>query len=258
MVDMIDSVGAFALPSYPVDAAPVWVDALAVAAGSVGVASQWPQVWRLWRTGRYAGLSTLSCILNVLTPATWLAYGLSQLSGVQIIMNSLALLGSIGVILGLAVRASLRLRAWLPTLLAGLTAIAAMAVVGGPLVAGAVASAVTLAMALPQVWLLLRGRITGVLDASGVSRTRWGMSALCNVGWVSYGVLVTDPAIGFTATTMVLSSVAVLVLCAGTAAAPLLRAVPDLPADSLALPASAPGPVPAGGALPSERVACSP
>ena len=108
---------AFDLPTYPVDAAPLWVDALALTAGGIGVLSQWPQVWRLWRTGRYAGLSTLSCILNLLTPATWFAYGVSQLSAVQMLVNGLALVGGTAVLLGLVARAGLELRAWLPAVL---------------------------------------------------------------------------------------------------------------------------------------------
>lgn len=221
---MIDSV-AFDLPSYPVHAAPLWVDATAAAAGSIGVLSQWPQAWRLWRTGRYAGLSTLSCILNLLTPATWFAYGLSQLSGVQILMNGLALIGGAAVLLGLAVRAGLRPRAWLPAAMSGLSIIAAVAVFGGTGPSGALASTVTLSMALPQVWLLLRGRLRGGLDASGISLARWGLIAFCNVGWLSYGVLVTDPAITLTAIVMVLSSVAVLALA--VTVRPALRVVPD-------------------------------
>ncbi len=251
---MIDSEAAFALPSYPVDAAPLWVDALAVVAGSIGVLSAWPQVWRLWRTGRYAGLSTLSCILTVLTPATWFAYGLSQASGVQIVMNGLALIGGTGVLSGLVVKAGLRTRAWLPAVAGGVAVITLVAVIGGTPVAGVLASTVTLAMALPQVWLLLRARISGALDAGGVSRTRWGMSVLCNVGWVSYGVLVTDPAIMTTASVMVVSSVAVVALSAGAAAAvPALRVVPDLPGVPDLSADEAPG-----AGLPNERVACSP
>src|SRR5215207_404396 len=195
---MIDSV-AFDLPTYAVAAAPIWVDALAATAGGIGVLSQWPQVWRLWRTGRFAGLSTLSCILNLLMPATWFAYGLSQLSGVQILVNGLALVGGTAVLLGLVARARLRLRAWLPAVMLGLAVVTAVTVIGGTGPSGALASTVTLSMALPQVWLLLLGRLRGGLDASGVSRARWWLAGLCNLGWVIYGVLVTDPAITFTA-----------------------------------------------------------
>jgi hypothetical protein len=74
---VIDSAAAHAahaaLAAYPVNAAPLWVDALASVAGGVGIASQWPQVWRLWRSRQHAGLSTLSCVLNLLTPFCWIA-----------------------------------------------------------------------------------------------------------------------------------------------------------------------------------------
>jgi uncharacterized protein with PQ loop repeat len=233
------------LPSYPVHAAPLWVDAMAAAAGSVGVLSQWPQAWRLWRTGRYAGLSTLSCILNLLTPATWFAYGLSQLSGVQILVNGLALIGAAAVMLGLVVRGGLRLLAWLPAVALGLAVVTAVTVFGGTGPSGALATTVTLSMALPQVWLLLRGRFRGGLDASGISLARWGLIALCNIGWLSYGVLVTDPAITLTASVMVLSSAAVLVLA--VTVRPALHVVPDVGAA-----------VGAGAAVPPDRIACSP
>jgi uncharacterized protein with PQ loop repeat len=260
---MIASTAPAVLAAYPVNAAPLWVDALAALAGGIGIAAQWPQAWRLWWSRQYAGLSTLSCVLNVLTPVCWFAYGLVQGSVVQIALNGTAIVGSVGVLLGLVVRARLRAREWLPPLLGGAAAIATVALVGGAPAAGALASVVTLSMALPQVALLLRGRLRGGLDTSGVSRPRWAMSTACNVGWFSYAFLVADPAIGFTSGAMVVSSVLVLVLCRPVAqvapvVAPVLRLVPaavDLPAggSSGAVPAD-----PSGGALPTERIACSP
>jgi uncharacterized protein with PQ loop repeat len=258
---------SLALPSYPVDAAPLWVDALAGMAGGLGILSQWPQVWRLWRSRQYVGLSTLSCVLNLLTPLCWFTYGVVQGSGVQMILNGLALVGSGAVLTGLVVRARLRLRQWLPALAAGATVVVAVGIVGGPAFSGALASLVTLSMALPQVWLLLRGRIAGTLDASGVSQTRWRLSAICNVGWFSYGLLVTDVAIGITSGAMVISSVLVLVLCAGRSGrraveTPVLAVVggpvEDAPTDAEQVASRAEPAKASGSALPADRVACSP
>jgi len=257
---MIGSLSIVGLPSYPVDAAPLWVDALAGLAGGLGILSQWPQVWRLWHSRRYVGLSTLSCVLNLLTPLCWFTYGVVQGSGVQMILNGLALVGAAGVLAGLVVRAGLRLREWLPTLVVGAVVVAGVGVFGGPPFSGALASLVTLSMALPQVWLLLRGRIAGTLDASGVSRGRWALSGTCNIGWLSYGLLVTDPAITITSAVMMVSSWLVLGLCAGSARrraveTPVLAVVGGVAEEAGRGGAEARGTVPA---LPSERVACSP
>jgi len=263
---MIESLSV-ALPAYPVDAAPLWVDALAGVAGSLGILSQWPQVWRLWRSRQHAGLSTLSCVLNLLTPFCWFTYGVVQGSGVQMILNGLALVGGSAVLAGLVVRARLRPREWLPVLGGGAAVVAAVGIVGGPAYSGALASVVTLSMALPQVWLLLRGRVAGTLNSSGVSRARWQLSGICNIGWFSYGLLVTDVAIGVTSGAMMVSSALVLVLCAGSAGrssveAPVLAVVGGVAEDGPGAPAAdenvVPLPAPASAALPSERVACSP
>jgi uncharacterized protein with PQ loop repeat len=224
---------SLALVRYSPDTSPWWVNGLGALAGGLGIASQWPQVWRLWRGHQYAGLSTLSCVLNLLTPLGWTAYGIARGSGVQIITNGTAAVGAAGIVAGLVVHARPRLSAWLPALIAGLAIIVCTGVFAGAAPLGWLASGVTLSMALPQVVLLIRGRRRRQLDVRGVSRHRWVLSGLCNVFWFAYSIFVADRTIGFTSGVMLLSSVAVLVLCgrrtdqpAGPEAAPQAVDVP--------------------------------
>jgi uncharacterized protein with PQ loop repeat len=211
---------SLALVRYSPGASPWWVNGLGAIAGGLGVASQWPQVWRLWRRRQYAGLSTLSCVLNLLTPLGWTAYGIARHSGVQIVTNGTAAVGAAGIVAGLVLHARPRLSAWLPALVAGLLVLAATGLFAGSGPLGWLASAVTLSMALPQVALLIRDRRRRQLDVRGVSRYRWVLSALCNVFWFVYSIFVADGTIGFTSGVMLVSSVAVLVLCGPRAGRP--------------------------------------
>jgi uncharacterized protein with PQ loop repeat len=170
-------------------------------------------VWRLWVGRQHVGLSALSCVLNTLTTYAWFAYGIGVGSPVQIVTNGVALAGALGILAGLIWLARPALVAWLPALAAGVLGVVAVAFVGGAAAVGWVASAVTLGMAVPQVVLLIRRRRSGDYDSSGVSMPRWALSAACNVGWATYALFTGDPAIGVTAPTMTVLSIAVLVLC---------------------------------------------
>jgi hypothetical protein len=75
--------------------------------------------------------------------------------------------------------------------LAGLSV--AFSLGAGPL--GITAAAATITGVAPQVVLLARGRLAGRVEAAGVSRSRWAMSAAANALWTGYGALVHDPVI---------------------------------------------------------------
>jgi uncharacterized protein with PQ loop repeat len=225
--DVTGSTTVSALAHYDPRAVPLWLSALAVASGGLGLVSHWPQVWRIWVGRRHVGLSALSCVLNTLTSYSWLAYGVGLGSAAQITTNGAALAGALGILAGLVWLARPRVREWLPALGAGVVTVLGAAYVGGVGAVGWIASAITLGMAVPQVVLLVRRRRARQYDNSGVSRSRWLLSVVCNVGWASYALFTRDRAIGVTASTMVVLSAAVLVLCRPASAPSIQPGLPE-------------------------------
>lgn len=210
------------------DSAPLWVNLLGGAAGTIGVLTQWPQVWRLWYSGKYAGLSTLSCALGVIGGLSWLTYGIGRGSSVQIFCNVLGTLGAAAVLAGVIVRAKPEARRWVPPLVVGVLVIIGIRTLGGVHAIGTFAAVVTMSVVGPQVFVLAKGRLAGDLDATGVSKARWLLAVICNCGWVSYAYLTGDPNIGTASGSMVVLATAVLVLCSSASPPALAAPSPQL------------------------------
>jgi uncharacterized protein with PQ loop repeat len=163
--------------------------ACGVIAGSIGVFTSWPQAWRLWVGRRHAGLSLSTNLMGVLYGVAWLLYGFLCHSAVQVATSVAGLAGATAVLTGHLLRARVSPRAWLPSFALGLLVVAVM-FAGGRTVLGLTASVATIAGVVPQ--LLALTTPSGRRDASGVSRSRWGLSVACNLLWVGYGAIVGD------------------------------------------------------------------
>jgi uncharacterized protein with PQ loop repeat len=180
-------------------------------AGSIGVVTGWPQVWRLWVGRRHEGLSLSSNVLGVLYGTAWLLYGFARHSLVQECTCLLGLVVLIAILAGHLHLTRPTLRQWLPLLVAGWAGLAVMFVLGArPL--GLAAAAATITGIAPQVVLLAGARRAGRTEAAGVSRPRWVMSCAANVLWVTYGAFVHDPVIFFNSMVIALLGAAIYVL----------------------------------------------
>ena len=175
-------------PVPPIAVALGWL------AGVIGIGTGWPQAWRLWAGRRHEGLSLTANVLGVLYSTAWLLYGVAKHSGVQVATSILGLVGLVSILAGHLALARPTLRRWLPLLLSGLAVLFAVSA-AGPRTLGLTASAATISGVLPQAVSLARARRAGACDASGVSRTRWALSSVANLLWVSYGLIVGDPVI---------------------------------------------------------------
>ncbi len=196
------------------------------AAGAFGVATGWPQAWRLWVVRRHEGLSLSSNVLTVLYATAWLLYGFASHSTVMVVTNLLGLTALMMVLCGHLILARPALRQWLPWLLVGWAGLGAMFCLGArPL--GITASVATISGVLPQVVVLFTAYRRGIFDAAGVSRTRWAMSIGCNILWVSYGVIAHDPVIMVNSSIIAALSAAIVVLSREPAAVRSLPLEPE-------------------------------
>ena len=178
-------------------------------AGAVGMATSWPQAWRLWVERRHAGLSLTANTLGVLFSIAWLLYGIASHSTVQVVTSTAGLVGAAVVLAGHLCRAGIRTVAWLPMFALGLIPVAA-ALACGRTVLGLTASLATVCGVVPQVIVLARARRAGLADAGGVSQSRWLLSFGCNALWVGYGVVAGDLLIAGNST--IIAALAVLVV----------------------------------------------
>lgn len=194
-------------------AVPAIAEACGWAAGLIGVVTGWPQAWRIWVGRRHAGLSLSSNVLGVLYASAWLLYGVASHSFVQVATNLLGVSVLSLVLIGHVVLSRAALRQWLPLLVAGLSVIFAVFLVGArPL--GITASIATISGVAPQVVLLARARRAGIADVAGVSRSRWALACACNLLWIGYGVIVGDPVIMANSTVIAAFAAAIVVLAA--------------------------------------------
>lgn len=199
-----------------VHAVPVSAGVLGWCGGTIGTAISWPQVWRLWHGRRHAGLSLSTGVLGLLTPIAWVTYGVVAHSFVQVVCNACVVLSTFLVLTGQLVLARPRARQWVPLFLAGSALIAAATAVG-PRTVGSIATVATIAGILPQLLVLVRGRLARRLDASGVARGRWLLSVACNVCWLGYGFTAPDPVIAVCAVGVIVIATAILWLTSTSA-----------------------------------------
>jgi uncharacterized protein with PQ loop repeat len=175
-------------------------------AASLSIALIWPQVWLCCRHRRTDGLSPTASFLSVALNFSWLTFGLLSGDAAQSVSNAVVGVGNTAVLVALLVTQP-RLR--VPQVLArtaglaaalvafGIGGIASMvflgtsaAVVAGAL--GTLASVAGAASACVQPVSLLRNRAQ---DLSGISRTRWWLSAGASSSWICYGWLECRPAV---------------------------------------------------------------
>jgi uncharacterized protein with PQ loop repeat len=179
---------------------------LGLLAASLSIALIWPQVWLCCRHRRTGGLSPTATFLSVALNFSWLTFGLLSGDAAQSVSNSVVGVGNSAVLVALLIiqprlrapRALARTAGLAAALVAfGMGGIASMmflgtsaAVVAGAL--GTVASVGGAASACVQPVSLLRDRAQ---DLSGLSRTRWWLSAGASSSWICYGWLEGRPAV---------------------------------------------------------------
>lgn len=180
--------------------------ALGLLSTTLSISLVWPQVWLCCRQRRTRGLSPTATFLGVALNLSWLIFGLLTRDQAQSVTNSVVGVGNTAVLIALlATQPQLRARGMLArhaAAAAGLLAfaaggIASMTFLGtapGAVAAalGAVASVVGAATACVQPLALVRDRAQ---DLSGLSRTRWWLSACACSAWTGYGWLQDRPAV---------------------------------------------------------------
>lgn len=180
--------------------------AIGLLAALLSICLVWPQVWLCCRRRRTGGLSPTASFLSVALNLSWLTFGLLTRDPAQSVTNAVVGIGNTAVLVALLVtQPGLRARRVLArtaSAAAGLAVFAGggmvsvtflgttPAEVAGPL--GAVASVVGATTACVQPLSLLRDRTQ---DLSGLSRSRWWLSAAANLSWTGYGVLQDRPAV---------------------------------------------------------------
>jgi uncharacterized protein with PQ loop repeat len=150
----------------------------------ITVVRAWPQAWHLVRHPEHLGVSLLTWALALATAATWVAYGIVEHEPVNLVANSLAGLGTAGVLVALHRRGRPAAAASL-AVLAGVAALVAVdrLVVEGAL--GIVGVAVGGGMFVPQAVRALRAPTT-----AGISPLAWWLVLAAAVIWSVYGALI--------------------------------------------------------------------
>ena len=205
---------------------------LGVLAATLSISRIWPQVWLCCRRRRTSGLSPTATFLGVALNLSWLAFGALTADPAQLVTNTVVGLGNTAVLIALlATQPHLRARrviARTAGAASGLVAFAAggiasvtvlgtaPAAVAAPL--GAVTSVVAAATACVQPLALRRDRAQ---DLSGMSRTRWWLSAAACSSWTGYGWRQDRPAVwGSAAVGLGCALVVSALLLAGRSARP--------------------------------------
>jgi uncharacterized protein with PQ loop repeat len=200
--------------------------ALGLLASALSISLIWPQVWLCCRRRRTRGLSPTASCLSVALNFSWLTFGLLSGDPAQSVTNAVVGLGNTAVLAALLVTQP-HLRAWpvlarhacaaaglLAFAVGGIASLAFLGIAPAAVAAalGAVTSVVGAATACVQPLSLVRDRAQ---DLSGLSRTRWLLSAAACSSWTGYGWLEGRPAVW--------ASAAVGLACALVVCAFLLR-----------------------------------
>lgn len=196
---------------------PPAADVLGCAATLLSAALLWPQVWLTCVRGRTAGLPLAALWLSLALNASWLTYGLLHHDGMQVLANVLAAAGNLALTVAVlrahpAERGLRALARSLPgpfLMLAVFLFVLVDGVTGPVMLMVAVVGA--LSVALPQPVSMLRDRTA---DVSGVSVSRWVMSAGASASWLGYGLAHDTPAVWVASVPGVLGALLVLQLLA--------------------------------------------
>ena len=186
------------------------IAALGFLAAALSIALVWPQVWLSCRHGRTLGLSPTSAWLGVSLNLCWLTFGLLMRDPAQILTNVFVGASNTAVLAALLItQPDLRSKRVLLRTAPGAAVLAALAAGSAAAVvllgADPTAAAITLsgiislvgsAAAIPQPLSLLRNRTQ---DVSGLSVARWRLGAGSCASWFTYGWLIEQPTVWFTA-----------------------------------------------------------
>jgi uncharacterized protein with PQ loop repeat len=184
--------------------------AVAVGAGylgsALGVAMVVPQILRTLRNRRLPGVSALSWALTAMACTTWLFYGLRTAEIPQIPGNVLLVTGAVAIVLLVPSRTNPAVRAF------GLAATAALlgglAAVVPPAVIGSIGGLIGVVSGLPQLVSSLRRTAA----ASAVSPLTWALRVASQASWLSYGLMLHDLVVAFSAVFLLTNALAVLLL----------------------------------------------
>jgi uncharacterized protein with PQ loop repeat len=218
---------------------PPAADVLGCAATLLSIALLWPQVWLTCVRGRTAGLPLPSLWLSLALNISWLTFGLLHDDRLQVLANVLSAAGNLALtVTVLRAHPAQRDRRALarslpgPLLLLAVFLFVLLAAVSGP-VLPLVAVGGALAVALPQPVALLHDRAA---DVSGVSVSRWVMSAGASGCWLGYGLLHDAPVVWLASVPGVLGALVVLQALAFRRRSDVLPAPAALPAAPVQLP----------------------
>jgi uncharacterized protein with PQ loop repeat len=184
--------------------------AIAAATGylgsALGVAMVVPQILRTLRNRTMPGVSALSWALTATACTTWLCYGIRTAEVPQIPGNVLLVSGAVAVVLLVPSRTSTAVRAI--GLGATGTVIGLLALIAPAAALGALGGVIGVVSGLPQLIRSLR-RTTA---ASAVSPLTWALRVASQASWFSYGLLVHDLVVVFSASFLLTNALLVLLL----------------------------------------------
>jgi uncharacterized protein with PQ loop repeat len=145
-----------------------------------------PQLIRSTQGASVAGVSCTTYLLAAFSAALWCFYGVTAPLPAQIPGNLVALAAAALVVRALIRRGTPLL---LPAI-AVLTFVASSEIVyaiGGPLVVGWMAAAISTVRSAPQLWTSMRA--PGIV---GISPATWAMAAVASSTWLGFAVLAGD------------------------------------------------------------------
>lgn len=158
------------------------VSCLGLAAAALGILTGIPQVVRLLRTPDASGLSYSSAILGVLSSGTWLTYGFALLDPAQLVANVPGLGCAVVTVVLAARRLGLALTPAVVATALWAPLVAVSLLLGGAVLVGTLATAVSLVKMLPQVRTVLRRE-----PLHGLAPTTFFLTQVSAVLWTVYG-----------------------------------------------------------------------
>jgi uncharacterized protein with PQ loop repeat len=173
---------------------------------ALGVAMVVPQILRTLRDRTMPGVSAMSWALTAIACTTWLFYGIRTAEIPQIPGNVLLVSGAVAVVLLVPARLAPSLRAL--GLAATATVIGLLAFIAPPAAVGAVGGAIGVISGLPQ--LVRSFRRTAAVSA--VSPLTWALRVASQASWLSYGLMLRDYVVVFSATFLLTNALLVLLL----------------------------------------------
>jgi uncharacterized protein with PQ loop repeat len=173
---------------------------------ALGVAMVVPQILRTLRNRQLPGVSALSWALTAVACFTWLLYGIRTAELPQIPGNVLLVSGAVCVVLLVPSRTTPVLRAL--GLAGAATLVGLVAFVAPATAIGALGGAIGVISGLPQ--LVRSVRRTAALSA--VSPVTWALRVASQTAWFSYGLMLDDLVVVFSAAFLLTNALLVLLL----------------------------------------------